>query len=38
MTQEVSVFYVFFQNLLIFVVDKIPHLQSTTPYLGMLKI
>ena len=38
MIQQVSVFYVFFQKSLIFVVEKIPHSQSTIPYLGISNI
>ena len=38
MIQEVPVFYVFFQNKLIFVVDKIPHSKGMTPYIGISKI
>ena len=38
MIQEVSVFYVFLQTSLMFVVDKIPYSQGTTPYLDISKI
>ena len=37
MIREWSVFYVFFQNSFNIFVDKIPHSQSTTPYLGISK-
>ena len=37
--QKVYAFFMFiFQNSLIFFVDKIPHSQGTTPYLGISKI
>ena len=35
MVQEVSVFYVFLKNTLIFVVDKTPRSQGMTPYLDI---
>ena len=38
MIQEVSVFYGFFQNTLIFAVDKFLHLRGMTTYLGISEI
>ena len=36
-TKSICFLCSFFQNSLIFVVDKVPHSQGTTPYLGISK-